>query len=959
MLNEVVRKNKIAELLRLYKQVERKDFLVILKEMAAKKEIDSYVVKEVLDSLQTGVSENNEETGDIDNLAGQFYNLLKKVKNTEIKGDKGDDGEDGYTPQKGKDYFTNQEITEFKMSVTPIKGEDYFDGEDGYTPEKGKDYFTEKEIKEFKNAVTPIKGEDYFDGKDADEERVVEKVLKKIPKVDIKDIGGKEIVDKVNALEIKPELQIDAKHIKNLPSSQSPFMLPGGGGMSEVSHDTTLTGTGTSSDPLSVAISGLGLVDSVVAGTNIEVDNTDPANPVVSAPDVEPALGNPTVSGYILSSTDTGARSWIAPAAGGGDVDSVFGRNGDVVAAQDDYTFEQIDKTNANIADIPLRSHIDLQDIGVNAHTDIDNHLADSTIHFTPLTEGSVPFVAPGGAMTEANPGLVFDPSVNQLRIGVNALPILDGDAKAPLVIGGADAQWVQLYVQNTATSPYGMSLVSAINDISGAGISEVIGNMMGCGSSVIAHPAFPFLKPNDSFLCAFGGDQLIGAIYPTKKVLFFTGGGADDNIRLQIEEDKTSIIANKNAEIAPALEAANWTATNGYSAGSGVITLVNDIDDSTIQPNPALSITAGKTYEVTIVCSAHSGTVSYTLGGVTGSAIVEGTIDEYITANTTGNLIFTGTAGATCTITSIIVRELVADTGNLLVEGDIVLGSKLSTTTGAGILAANGEGVATFDSIPLLPASDPTNANHAVRKAYVDTFAQGLIPIANCRVATTTNGTLATAYENGDTIDGVTLATGDRILIKNQTTQSENGIYTVNASGAPTRATDYDEDSEVIRGTFTYITEGDDNASTQWVMYSDSPQVGTDQILFTFQPGITVNFVNLGTGEGVFYQQSELDIELKSILAGDNIQVSSSADEITIAGPTWTKETPSGLVNGSNTSYTLSNTPIANSLDLVLNTRVLTEGVDYILSGTTITMTTAISASYSSLPFIAKYQKL
>jgi hypothetical protein len=892
MLNEVVRKNKIAELLRLYKQVERKDFLVILKEMAAKKEIDSYVVKEVLDSLQTGVSENNEETGDIDNLAGQFYNLLKKVKNTEIKGDKGDDGEDGYTPQKGKDYFTNQEITEFKMSVTPIKGEDYFDGEDGYTPEKGKDYFTEKEIKEFKNAVTPIKGEDYFDGKDAEPvktEEIVKDVVKKLP-----DFNKK----------IESEIEKAKEEIRTIlptfkpQSAQSIDVSNNGSKVASHLSSIDFTGNGVSTTSVDgknvvVNIETIETINSIVAGTNVTIDDSDPANPIISA----------------IGQVDT-------------------------IVAGDNITVDNTDPNNPIIASTG----------GGSGFTG---------------TEGSIPFVADTGDLTEANPGLVFDPSVNQLRIGVNALPILDGDAKAPLVIGGADAQWVQLYVQNTAASPYGMSLVSAINDISGAGISEVIGNMMGCGSSVIAHPAFPFLKPNDSFLCAFGGDQLIGAIYPTKKVLFFTGGGADDNIRLQIEEDKTSIIANKNAEIAPALEAANWTATNGYSAGSGVITLVNDIDDSTIQPNPALSITAGKTYEVTIVCSAHSGTVSYTLGGVTGSAIVEGTIDEYITANTTGNLIFTGTAGATCTITSIIVRELVADTGNLLVEGDIVLGSKLSTTTGAGILAANGEGVATFDSIPLLPASDPTNANHAVRKAYVDTFAQGLIPIANCRVATTTNGTLATAYENGDTIDGVTLATGDRILIKNQTTQSENGIYTVNASGAPTRATDYDEDSEVIRGTFTYITEGDDNASTQWVMYSDSPQVGTDQILFTFQPGITVNFVNLGTGEGVFYQQSELDIELKSILAGDNIQVSSSADEITIAGPTWTKETPSGLVNGSNTSYTLSNTPIANSLDLVLNTRVLTEGVDYILSGTTITMTTAISASYSSLPFIAKYQKL
>lgn len=65
---------------------------------------------------------------------------------------------------------------------------------------------------------------------------------------------------------------------------------------------------------------------------------------------------------------------------------------------------------------------------------------------------------------------------------------------------------------------------------------------------------------------------------------------------------------------------------------------------------------------------------------------------------------------------------------------------------------------------------------------------------------ATTANGTLATAFENGDTVDGIVLATGNRILIKNQSAPAENGIYTVNASGAPTRATDFDSWTEIDR---------------------------------------------------------------------------------------------------------------------------------------------------------------
>jgi len=76
-------------------------------------------------------------------------------------------------------------------------------------------------------------------------------------------------------------------------------------------------------------------------------------------------------------------------------------------------------------------------------------------------------------------------------------------------------------------------------------------------------------------------------------------------------------------------------------------------------------------------------------------------------------------------------------------------------------------------------------------------------------RAASLINGTLATAYENGDTIDGITLVTGDRILLKDQTDGSENGIYTVNASGAPTRATDFDTDAEVTGGQRVWVQEG------------------------------------------------------------------------------------------------------------------------------------------------------
>ena len=113
---------------------------------------------------------------------------------------------------------------------------------------------------------------------------------------------------------------------------------------------------------------------------------------------------------------------------------------------------------------------------------------------------------------------------------------------------------------------------------------------------------------------------------------------------------------------------------------------------------------------------------------------------------------------------------------------------------------------------------------------------------------ATTANGTLATAFENGDTVDGITLATGNRILIKNQSSQAENGIYTVNASGAPTRATDFDAWTEIV-GAFVTVESGTVNAGTQWLCNVVSGgTLNTTAITFV----VPKNFVDLTTTQTV-----------------------------------------------------------------------------------------------------------
>lgn len=122
-------------------------------------------------------------------------------------------------------------------------------------------------------------------------------------------------------------------------------------------------------------------------------------------------------------------------------------------------------------------------------------------------------------------------------------------------------------------------------------------------------------------------------------------------------------------------------------------------------------------------------------------------------------------------------------------------------------------------------------------------------------RVATTANGTLATAFANGQTVDGVTLATGNRILLKDQSSGAENGIYVVAASGAPTRATDADSGAELLNAS-VYVQEGTTNADTQWTCTTNATiTIGSTSLTwaqFNSSSSISDTAYNATTWDGV-----------------------------------------------------------------------------------------------------------
>jgi hypothetical protein len=154
-----------------------------------------------------------------------------------------------------------------------------------------------------------------------------------------------------------------------------------------------------------------------------------------------------------------------------------------------------------------------------------------------------------------------------------------------------------------------------------------------------------------------------------------------------------------------------------------------------------------------------------------------------------------------------------------------------------------------------------PVSSTDAANKAYVDNVALGLDVKASVKCATTASGTLASSFANGQLVDGITLVTGDRILIKNQASPSDNGIYTVSASGAPTRSTDCNSTTNYLTGSFTFIEEGTVNAGASYVVQTQgtiTPGV-TSVSWVQFSGGASSSATNLagGSANAIIYQSA------------------------------------------------------------------------------------------------------
>jgi hypothetical protein len=218
-------------------------------------------------------------------------------------------------------------------------------------------------------------------------------------------------------------------------------------------------------------------------------------------------------------------------------------------------------------------------------------------------------------------------------------------------------------------------------------------------------------------------------------------------------------------------------------------------------------------------------------------------------------------------------------------------------TTLGLGTIATQNANSVTLTGGTITGLGDPSSSSEAATKNYVDNLVTGLRTRVIARVASTANVNISTGLENGDTLDGVTLVTGNRVLLKDQSTASQNGLYIVVASGAASRDTEFDIISE-LAGQLILVSEGSTHADDLFLCTTDtSATLGSSSIsyvqVFPSSGGTVTSVAVADSGS------SEFTVTGSPITSSGTISLAVNSIAATKIGTGTVDNTEFGYLNG------------------------------------------------------------
>jgi hypothetical protein len=248
-----------------------------------------------------------------------------------------------------------------------------------------------------------------------------------------------------------------------------------------------------------------------------------------------------------------------------------------------------------------------------------------------------------------------------------------------------------------------------------------------------------------------------------------------------------------------------------------------------------------------------------------------------------------TDIAGLTPTDSNFIV----GDGTNFVAES----GATVRTSLGLGSIATQDSNNVTITGGSITGMSTPSLGSDVTTKTYVDDLVAGLKTRIITRLATTANLDLATDLENGDTLDGVSLVTGNKILVKDQTNQTQNGIYIVPASGAASRDPDFDTVAE-LAGQLVIVQEGSTNADKIYLCTTDnSGSIGSVNITFSqVQPQFTGTVSSVAVADA---GSSEFTVSGSPITSSGTITLAVNSIDASKIGNGDVSNTELSYVNG------------------------------------------------------------